>query len=406
MRLRFFESAPGQQHIQERDQYLFQTDKPSHRFNVIGSGTIGQEHMRVMHLLGRACVHGIYDVSGHSAQVGESAVAKLSDEPVVRYDSLESCCNDVEVDGLIIATPNHTHLEVLRAALKTDKAVLLEKPMATSVKDAATIVRLSQANDNLLQVGLQYRYKATFSEALREVKYRKSIGEVRSINMMEHRPPFLDKVNQWNKFSKNTGGTLVEKCCHYFDLMNMFAESMPETVYAVGGQAVNFTDFERAGEVSDILDHSAVVVSYENGIQATLTLNMFSPLFTEEMVICGDRGRLTTRERFDFLNDDRSRSSMSLEFPEPLASRDTVLAYPHHIESSGHHGATYFAQTAFVDSLEGRSGDAATAAQGFWSIVVGAAAEESVKSKSVVKIKDVLKRNKCLDLSTLDTGYW
>ena len=44
-------------------------------------------------------------------------------------------------------------------------------------------------------------------------------GAVKMIAIREHRFPFLEKVDNWNRFSKNTGGTLVEKCCHFFDVM-------------------------------------------------------------------------------------------------------------------------------------------------------------------------------------------
>ena len=53
-----------------------------------------------------------------------------------------------------------------------------------------------------------------------------------------HRFPFLEKVGDWNRFSKNSGGTLVEKCCHFFDLMRLLTQSEPVQVYASGGIAV------------------------------------------------------------------------------------------------------------------------------------------------------------------------
>ena len=54
-----------------RDKYLYKSPAPSHKIAVIGTGTIGQEHMRVATLLGRAQVHGIYDTQSHSMDVAE-----------------------------------------------------------------------------------------------------------------------------------------------------------------------------------------------------------------------------------------------------------------------------------------------------------------------------------------------
>jgi myo-inositol 2-dehydrogenase/D-chiro-inositol 1-dehydrogenase len=46
-------------------------------------------------------------------------------------------------------------------------------------------------------------------------------GGIRMLTIREHRFPFLPKVGDWNRFNRNTGGTLVEKCCHFFDLMRL-----------------------------------------------------------------------------------------------------------------------------------------------------------------------------------------
>jgi hypothetical protein len=45
------------------------------------------------------------------------------------------------------------------------------------------------------------------------------------LSIREHRFPFLTKVGDWNRFSENTGGTMVEKCCHFFDLMRLITRS-------------------------------------------------------------------------------------------------------------------------------------------------------------------------------------
>ena len=101
-RLRFFEDAAGQQHIAEGDQYLYQRPIPSHNLAVIGTGTIGQEHMRVATLLGRAQIHGIYDTQKHSMDIAEANFASYSDKSLLRYPDLESACNDPAVDALFI----------------------------------------------------------------------------------------------------------------------------------------------------------------------------------------------------------------------------------------------------------------------------------------------------------------
>jgi predicted dehydrogenase len=309
------------------------------------------------------------------------------------HESLEAACNDPEVDALIISTPNYTHLDLLKIAVQSGKNIFLEKPMATTVKDAYEIMKIAEGYPALLQIGLQYRYKSMYVESIYEALERQTLGSIKMINITEHRIPFLDKVKQWNKFSKYSGGTLVEKCCHYFDLLNLFAQSRPVSVFATGSQAVNFRDFEYNGEKSDILDNAIVSVVYENGVRASFNLCMFAPMFYEEVSICGDEGYLKAYEREDFLTIPRPHTHMEILRGEKQPTRVSSPCYPPHIEGSGHHGATYFEHTNLIDNLDGKDTNTATVAEGFWAVVVGAAAEESVKTGQPVVINELLNRN-------------
>lgn len=389
-RLRFFEAAANQQHIQGDDRYLYRQEEPRFRLGIIGTGTMGQEHMRVATLLGRARVHGIFDTASHSMNVAAQQFAAYARTPLVQYPDLASACNDPATDALMLCTPNYTHFEVLQTAMKSGKPIFLEKPMATSMQDAAQIVALAAEYGNVLQIGLQYRYKAQYAEALIEVLQRKTLGDVKMISVSEYRPPFLDKVGQWNKFNRYSGGTLVEKCCHYFDLINLLAATRPESVFASGGQAVNFLDFEQDGNRSDIDDHAFVTIEYANGLKGSFTLNMFSPDFHEEMIVVGANARLVASERFSVLQPQSTVAELIIELGEPGASRRSTVSYPREIEQSGHHGATYFEHIAFVDQLEAIAVDAATVEDGFWSMVVASAAQLSMQEKRVVSIADFL----------------
>ena len=397
-RLRFFESSAGQQHITEADKYLYRQPVPIYKIVVIGTGTIGQEHMRVAALLGRAQVHGIYDTQTHSMDVAEANFKQCSDVPLVRYENLESACNDSATDALFICTPNHTHFDILQVAIKSGKPIFLEKPMATDLQDAAATVAIDDAYPSFIQIGLQYRYKAQYIEAFYEALSRQSLGEVKTIAVSEYRPPFLDKVGQWNKFNANSGGTLVEKCCHYFDLINLMAQARPTRVYASGGRAVNFTDVEYEGRASDIDVHAFVVIDYANGTRANFTLNMFCPDFSEEMVVTGTQGRLVATEVFNFHHHQQgSKATVAIESGEHGASKKTDVTYAALIEQSGHHGATYYEHSAFMDQLEGLSVDAATCRQGLWSMIVASAAQASMASGQAVDIKQFMMANNLAD---------
>jgi predicted dehydrogenase len=390
---RLFTHGPQFSYIPQEDRYMFVREQPKYRFNVIGTGANGSEHIRVTLLEGRATIHGIYDPNPGSIAMARASFGRFApNQELVVYDSLEAACNDPAADALIIATPNYTHIDVLRVATRSGKHIFLEKPMATTVEDAYAILQIAETYPAVLQIGLQYRYKAIYVEAIHEALERRSIGAIKMVSILEHRIPFLDKVKQWNKFSKYSGGTLVEKCCHYFDLLNLFAGSKPVRVFATGGMAVNFLEFSYGGEKSDILDHALVSVDYENGARASFNLCMFAPMFYEELTLCGDEGRIRAYEHEDFLPTERPKTSLEIHRGETFPSRISTPCYPAQLEESGHNGATLGEHIQFVNRLEGKPATAATAREGFWSVVVGAAAEESVKTGELVSIEAFLKQ--------------
>ena len=189
---------------------------------------------------------------------------------------------------------------------------------------------------------------------------------------------------------------MVEKCCHYFDLINLFAGALPTRVYASAGQSGVFDALTRDGRKSDIDDNAFVVIDYDNGCRANFTLNMCSPDFTEQLCVVGTRGRLIATESFDVHHRQEATTSLKLELGEFGASRESALGYASVIEKSGHHGATYFEHAAFLDRLEGKArkeGGAATPMQGLWSMLVASAAQESSKTGKAIELAAYIEAN-------------
>jgi myo-inositol 2-dehydrogenase/D-chiro-inositol 1-dehydrogenase len=131
----------SQQHITDADQYLYKTPKVIHKLAIIGTSTIGQEHMYVATLLGRARVHGIYDRQAHSMDVAEQNFKTYSNHSLIRYADLRAACSDTEVDALMICTLNYTHSDVLNVAMRSCKPIFLEKPVATTLTDAMVLLK-------------------------------------------------------------------------------------------------------------------------------------------------------------------------------------------------------------------------------------------------------------------------
>ncbi|MCF7943875.1 MAG: Gfo/Idh/MocA family oxidoreductase [Spirochaetia bacterium] len=384
------------EYLSAEDKYILASPEKKFKLAFIGVGLMGQGHIYSTFVEGRAYAAGIYDPHLKSVEAAVKLCRKLygADAKPKIYQNIDEALKDKEIDGYIISSPNYTHTSILDSFLKSGKPIYMEKPMATTVEDAAHMVKAVEKAGSKVQVGLQYRFKPIYVEAIKEALHAGSLGDVKTIAIREHRYPFLDKVNQWNKFDKYSGGTLVEKCCHYFDLFNLFSQSRPKRVYAAGSQAASYKNFIYKDEKSDILDNANVFVTYENGIHASFDLCMFVPLFFEELVLCGSGGRLRTFEQEEDIGQGQRLSGFELFRGE---RHPVIKSSPHYqgvISTLGHSGADYFSKAAFVDLLEGNDENSPTVEEGYWSVVVGAAAQESVRTGVPVEVETFIKTRK------------
>jgi predicted dehydrogenase len=385
---RVFHGHRAFEYLAQEDRYLTDRAEPTFHFGFVGCGIMGQEHIRNTLLEGRAAIGGLYDPSARSISHARKLVPSAQLDQLRIYDSLQEACNDPHTDALIISTPNFTHLEVMQVAIGSNKPLFLEKPIATSVTDALQIYDLAQQHQTLVHIGLQYRFKSIYVEAIREVLMQKSVGEVHQVNLIEHRFPFLDKVGQWNKFNHLSGGTLVEKCCHYFDLMNLFAGARATSVYARGQQSVNFKSFNYKQSEADAMDQANVIVDYANGVTGSLSLCMFIPGSYEELTVCGDQGRLQVYEKA--AHGESTVNHLELWAGDYGVSKTANPSYPSYIAKAGHHGSTFFEHVNFVDSLLGQPNKGPTLEDALWSVAVAAAAQRSINESAPVSVEPIL----------------
>ena len=367
------------------------SDAPKLGYAVIGTGMMGREHIRAVHQLNQARIVGVFDTNTQSVGKALKEFAGTEHEPPKAYKTIAEINQDAEVDAVLICTPNFTHREVFDAVKISGKAVLLEKPMATTLEDAFYIAKASLSYPAPIQLGMQYRYKSQYQLALNSLT-RGELGDVKMVSLSEYRPPFLPKVNEWNKFSRYSGGTLVEKCCHYFDLMNRIANSQPVRVYASGGKAVNFKDFTFDGQAADIDDHALVIVDYKNGVKGQFTLNMFSEELYETLVVSGDKGTLRAEEEASFKSRRGSVSKIKVEVNGHAAYDGIDCTFPQDIELGGHYGSTLFEHDRFSARVNGTRGDGASCTEGLWAIITAWMAQESIKTGRAVDVRSTLEQ--------------
>jgi predicted dehydrogenase len=350
------------------------------RIGVIGSGMMGAEHIRNFNAIPGAAVTAIADPNEESLDMAEAQ----STTPVRRFSDYRDLMDADACDAVVVATPNFTHIDVLRDVIPSHLHTLIEKPLCTNVADCRTVVELADASDTVTWMGLEYRYMPPVARLIDEI-HAGAIGSLKMLSIREHRFPFLVKVKDWNRFSANTGGTLVEKTCHFFDLMNHIIQADPSRVFATGGQDVNHLDEVYDGEPSDILDNAYVIVEYDNGVRAMLDLCMFAEggRHQEEIVGVGDIGKIEA-----YLPS--SEVSIGMRATSWFSPTTEKVSNPDGVVEGFHHGSSYTEDRKFVDAI--RSGAAAevTVRDGLISVAIGVAAHRSIEEGRPVHMSEVL----------------
>ncbi len=192
-----------------------------------------------------------------------------------------------------MASPNHLHVPQLRQIAATRPLpLLIEKPLYTDPDDAGFVDKMLRDYPAPVWVAMEYRYMPPIARLLAEVDH--ATGGVKMLTIREHRFPFLPKVGDWNRFNRNTGGTLVEKCCHFFDLMRLVMRAEPVRVMASAAQMLNHLDESYDGATPDIWDAGYVIVDFEGGARAMLELCMFAEgaRYQEEISAVGPSGKI------------------------------------------------------------------------------------------------------------------
>ena len=352
------------------------------RYGVIGTGMMGIEHMVNIAHLDDASVTAFADPD----PVSRATAAAVAPEAAI-FEDHRALLDSGACDAVVIASPNHTHAEIVLDALATPVHLLIEKPLCTTVADCEAVLDAVHRGDGsrVVWMGLEYRYMPPTRALLDEVG-RGTAGTVKMVAIREHRFPFLTKVGNWNRFTRNTGGTLVEKCCHFFDLMNQIIGSTPVRVMASGAQDVNHLDERYDGETPDILDNAYVVVDYAGGERAMLDLCMFAEasLDEQEISVVGDAGKIEA-----FVTRGILRTGRRSDGRHAVAERLIVDEDVAHVGL--HHGASYLEHVAFARAVRSGTPAEVTVTDGLWSVAMGVAGHRSIDLGRPVLLSEVMR---------------
>lgn len=226
------------------------------------------------------------------------------------------------LDLLMIGSPNFMHLDHLRAALQSDVPyIFCEKPVVVSEEETFELLSLMKANDGAKRVlvGLVLRYSPLYTELRRSLDGGQ-IGKVVSIEAAEHIGPYHGSffMRDWRRYEKNSGGFMLEKCCHDLDLYQGVVGCRPRYVSSFGGrksfvpenrpeQDHSFPAPEVSGRVDpftprwgggnadfdsdgDIIDYQTALIEYEDGANLCFHTNMYVPDEFRRFAIMGTKG--------------------------------------------------------------------------------------------------------------------
>ncbi|MGA1116878.1 MAG: Gfo/Idh/MocA family protein [Candidatus Nanopelagicaceae bacterium] len=362
------------------------------RYGVIGAGAMGREHIENLKHIPETSVTALADPFPDSLERAKS----LIDGEVKTFSDHRALLESNLVDAVIIATPNYTHVDVLKDALATSLHVFIEKPLCTTIEDCLNVITWSKNRTGLVWMGLEYRYMPPVAELIKIV-HSGGVGDVQQVTIREHREPFYPKVGDWNRFREKTGGTLVEKCCHYFNLMDHITQETPVRVFASGGQRVNFLDEVYDGKRADMLDSAYVIVEYASGKRAMLDLCMFAEntVDKEYISVTGDAGKIESfLPSLEIRHGKRAAVGNFKEWTYSAGKTkdlDIRKVWDDSIEYLGfHYGASYLEHKKLHKAIVEGGKPEVTLEEGLRSVATGLAAHKSIDESRPVMMSEVL----------------
>lgn len=249
---------------------------------LLGSGFVAEFYM-----------DGLRDVPGAHVVANYSRSAERADEFGNRHDiprqytDVEAVCADDEVQVVVVALPNHMHVDAIRTAAAAGKAIVCTKPLARNAQEAAEIVRIVQ------DAGVMHGYAETEVFAPNVMRARQmieegAIGDVISVRAREahsgpHAPHFWDAETAG-------GGSLLDMGCHTIEAARyFFGKDVPPTEAFAWGATLSHAD-KTTGE-----DNAVALIKFANGgisiTEASWSMKGGMELRNE---ITGTGGRLVT----------------------------------------------------------------------------------------------------------------
>ena len=230
--------------------------KDNVRFGIVGMGTIGQLHARNL-------------LAGNAGRSSLAAVATTREldlpDSVLRFKNLKTMLSSGEVDAVIVATPHPTHKSLSEQILKAGCHLLLEKPIASRIDEARSLVATAEASGRLFGVMHQMRVDPLYAYLRKSFQGGDWGGMLRFAWTATdwYRPDAYYQAVDWRAtWAGEGGGLLVNQCPHDLDLISWIL-GLPEEVRA-------FVDFGKHHPI-ETEDEVLAVLFYQDGRRGTFT---------------------------------------------------------------------------------------------------------------------------------------
>lgn len=313
---------------------------------IIGCGFISSIHAKAILKIPTAILVGAFDVN-------EENKNKFAKEfKVTAFDTLNEMLTSKEIDAVCICSPSGFHKDLSLQAIKMGKHIIVEKPMALTVKDADEIIKACEKYNVKCTVISQLRY----SDAVKKVKMAVDNGWlgkllIGDIFMKYYRSPEYYSSSKWKgTWKMDGGGALMNQGIHGVDILQYIMGPI-KSVYAIS------KTMARQIEVEDTV---CALAEYKNGaigtIQATTSVY---PGFERRMEICGDSGSIIMKEDsiafWDLLKKDNS-FEVNFDAATVNASNDpaNIANIGHTTQISDFIDCILHDKTPFVDCYEGK----------------------------------------------------
>ncbi len=261
------------------------------QFGVIGYGYWGPQLVRNLGSLKNSSVEYIADLD--DGQLGRAYTHH-------RHTHLTRATSDLfesAIDGVVIATPVHTHYKLARAALLADKHVLVEKPLAATTSEVEELAKLAEERGRVLMVGYTFLYH-TAVRALRRILTDGQLGKLYYIDAQRlNLGLFRQDVN-----------VVWDLAPHDLSILRYLLDADPIAVRANGAAHIQ----------RSIQDVTYIHMTYASGLIAHLQVSWLHPLKVRRLTVVGDQKMAV----YDDVNPDEKIRiyNKGVDRPEPTTT--------------------------------------------------------------------------------------